>query len=301
MNVYLEKLAMLHIRHRYVDDSNRIHKMENPSGSIKYDGANYFLAYDQSGVPSFTSRRPSVSGEPIVRTAQVPQLAKVLPQLAGQVFNVELIHTGHSVNNIEDPARVSGLLNALPPRSLKEQAEDGPIRAVIFNKIDPSLKTYEEKLVHMKALEHAFGDKSLMFVPEQHHGLPAIQRLVLSTLAHQQEGVIVLDHTADEAKNPRVKIKHKLHFNLRVTKIHQELDKNGVPKPSAGALSVVDSDDKDVGKVGTGFDRKTREDIYENPHLWLGKLIKVKAMKPTASKLRSPVYVGDADGDIDKV
>lgn len=301
MNVYLEKIAMLHKRHRYVDNQARIAKMKNPVGSIKYDGANYFLAYNQEGVPTFTSRRPSVSGEVIDRTANVPHLAKVLPEHAGEVYNVELIHTGHSVNNVESPTRVSGLLNALPPRSTSEQAVDGPIRAVIFDKIDDSIHTFEEKVPHLRRLEKSFGDKSLMFMAQPHPGIMAINNLVKDTLSNKREGVIVLDYAAPEAKNPRVKIKHVNHYNLRVTKILQEFDKHNQPKPSAGAVMVADATDRDVGKVGTGFDRRTREEIWANPNAWLNKLIKVKAMPPTASKLRSPVYHGDADGDIDKV
>lgn len=300
-NKYLEKAADMHQRHRYVSNTDRISKMNEPAGSIKYDGASYFLSYDQSGVPRFTSRRLSVSGEIIDRTPHVPHLAKTLPQFAGQTFNVELIHTGHIHNAVESPTRVSGLLNSLAPKSIREQGEEGPIRAVIFDVIDPSIRKFKEKVVKAKELEKAFGNPKLMFVPDYHHGIPAINALVASTAAEKREGIIVQDHDLDEAKNPRVKIKHVNHYNLRITKIHQELDKNLNPKPSAGAVSVVDAEGKDMGNVGTGFDRDTREHIWNNQHEWLGKLIKVKAMKPTASKLRSPVYWGDADGEIDKV
>lgn len=300
-NKYLEKAAMLHTRHKYVSNTDRISKMNEPVGSIKYDGANYFLSYDKSGVPRFTSRRLSVSGDLIDRTSHVPHLAKTLPQFAGQTFNVELIHTGHIHNAVESPTRVSGLLNSLAPKSIREQNEEGPIRAVIFDVIDPSIRKFKEKVIKARELEKAFGNPKLMFVPDYHHGIPAINALVASTAAQKREGVIVQDHDLDEAKNPRVKIKHVNHYNLRITNIFQEYDKNGNPKPSAGAVAVADATGRDMGNVGTGFDRDTREHIWKNQHEWLGKLIKVKAMKPTASKLRSPVYWGDADGEIDKV
>lgn len=300
-NSYLEKVAMLHKRHRYVDDFSRVNKMEDPVGTIKYDGANFFLRYDHTGDPSFISRRVSVSGDIIDRTEKVPHLAKRIPELANKVFNVELIHTGHDHTEVESPTRVSGLLNALPPRSLEEQRQDGPIRAVIFDVIDPSLKRFKDKIPHIQNLQSHFGDSSLMFAPKYHHGHEAISKLINDTRDEKREGVIVLDHSKEEEKNPRVKIKHVNHYNLKISKILQEIDKHGNPKKSAGAVEVVDAAGQVVGNVGTGFDRKTREDIFENQHEWLGKLIKVKAMKPTASKLRSPVYWGDADGELDSI
>lgn len=269
--------------------------------SIKYDGANFFLKYSDTGVPTFISRKKSVKGEPIIKTDRVPHLAKVLPSQAGKVYNVELIHTGHDPKAKENHARVSGLLNALPPRSTSEQERDGPIRAVIFDVIHPKLETYAEKIRHMKTLQKDFGDSTLLFHPEFHVGDEAVKQLIYTTRKEGREGVIMVDPTRHEAGNPRVKLKHKNTYNLKVREILQEVDIHGNPKPSAGALLLEDRTGRDVGKVGTGFDHATRKDIWANQKDWLGKLIQVEAMPPTASKLRSAVYNGDADGGLDVV
>ena len=303
VNRYLEKASsMLFQRAKYQDDMDKIRNAEERVSSLKYDGANYFLAYDHAGVPTFTSRRLSVKGEEIEKADRVPHLAKVLPSQAGNVYNVELIHTGHNPRSPESHARVSGLLNALPERSTREQGIDGPIRAVVFDVIHPAVNTFHEKIQQMAELQKDFGNKDLLFHPTFEYGEDGMERLIAQSKAEGREGIITIDPTKDESKNSRIKLVHKKYYNLKVAKILQERDIHGNLKPSAGSLELEDASGKNVGKVGTGFDRATRIDIHENPNAWLNKIIQVKAMKPTASKkLRQPVYNGDADGDLDTV
>lgn len=302
MNSYLEKLASMFQRAKYHDDMSKIYNAEERVSSLKYDGANFFLKFDNEGVPTFTSRRISVKGDPIEKADRVPHLSKVLPSQAGKVYNVELIHTGHDPHNPESHSRVSGLLNSLPERSIREQGVDGPIRAVVFDVVHPKIATYREKIEHMKNLQEDFGDKDLLFHPHFEFGEDGMERLIAKSKKEGLEGIITVDLNEDESKNPRIKLVHKKYYNLKVRGTVQERDIHGNLKPSAGALELEDATGKGVGRVGTGFDRATRVDIHENPNAWINKIIQVKAMKPTASKkLRQPVYNGDADGDLDTV
>lgn len=301
VNDYLEKASSMYSRAKYHDNFKNVSEGAPRITSLKYDGANYFLCYDKSGVPTFVSRRPSVTGAVIEKADRIPHLAKTLPSQAGKVYNVELIHTGHDPHAPESHARVSGLLNSLPERSIREQAEDGPIRAVVFDMIEPKVGTFQDKVPHLQGLVSDFGDSNLMFHPEFAHGFEGMQGLIERSKKEGREGIVTLDPTAPEAKNPRVKLKHKNHYNLKVTAILQERDIHGNPKQSAGALMLSDATGREVGKVGTGFDRRTREDIFEHPNAWINKLIQVEAMKPTGTKLRQPVYNGDADGELDTV
>jgi hypothetical protein len=300
-NPYLEKSASMHSRAKYNDTFKKGSDDKPKLSSLKYDGASYFLCYDHYGIPTFVSRRPSVTGAVIEKADRVPHLAKTLPSQAGKVYNVELIHTGHDPYALESHARVSGLLNSLPERSIREQSQDGPIRAVVFDMIEPRVSTFNDKLPHIQGLISDFGDTNLMFHPEYAHGVEGMNALIEKSKKEGREGVITLDPTAPEAKNPRVKLKHKNHYNLKVKAILQEKDISGKPKPSAGALLLEDATGREVGKVGTGFDRRTREDIFKHPNAWLNKLIQVEAMTPTGTKLRQPVYNGDADGELDTV
>lgn len=300
-NKYLEKSATMYYRAKYDDSFKKVTEDTPRLTSLKYDGANYFLAYDHQGVPTLTSRRLSVSGEVIEKSDRVPHLAKPLPSQAGKVYNVELIHTGHDPHAPESHARVSGLLNALPPRSIREQSVDGPIRAVVFDMLEPKVETFNDKIPHLQGLVADFGDSNLMFHPEYAHGWGGMRALIAKSKQEGREGIITLNPVAPEAKNTRVKLKHKNHYNLKVKAILQEMDIHGKPKQSAGALLLEDATGREVGKVGTGFDRKTREDIFKHQNAWINKLIQVEAMKPTGTKLRQPVYNGDADGELDTV
>lgn len=271
-------------------------------GTYKYDGANFFLPVEEDGSLRFFSRRESVKGGFPERTAALPHItAKKTPEFAGATFNVELIHTGKVKEAPESHRQVSGILNSLPPRAIATQEMLGPVRVVLHNVINPDLPTYKEKLVYMKKFEEAFGNPDLLFVNKPHVGRAEIQKLVEATKSKGREGVIVTNIHAHESNNPRLKIKHKIHHNLRISNIIQEVDKDGNPKQSMGAVSVIDASGREVGKVGSGFSRNQREDAWKHPENWMNRLIQVESMGKAAYRLRMPIYNGDADGEWDTV
>ena len=277
-------------------------KIKDPVGNKKFDGANFWLSVEQDGAMRFHSRRPSVKGGFPERTDSLPHItAKKMPEYAGQVFNVELIHSGHSKNNVESPRAVSGVLLSLPPKAIATQQETGPVRVVLHNVIEPSIGNYKEKLLHMKGFERAFGNPDLLYVTTPAVGIPAIVKLIDSTKDRGEEGVIVTSLTEPETKNPRIKILHKLKYNLRVIGITQEFDKNGVAKESAGALICADSTGREVANVGTGFSREMRGDIWNNKDRWMHSLVRVETKGLAARRLKSPVFEGVGDGDCDQV
>lgn len=291
-------------RQVYREPSNRNHwaSLEDPIGSKKYDGAHFFMVMGKDGAPRFFSRRESVKGGFPERTSQLPQLTeKKLPEFNHQVYAVELIHTGHKKDSPESHPAVSGILNSLKDRAIETQKSTGPVRAVLLDVVHPKLETFEDKIAQLKKVEAAFGNSDLLFTPEYHEGHEAIRKLLASTKKYGEEGIIVTSKSKPEVSNPRFKIKHFNTYNLRVKDMVQEVDIQGRPKNSMGALILEDKSSKIVGKVGTGFTRKEREDFWKNPNKILKKLIQVKAMPPTARLLRAPVYNGFSDGNIDTI
>lgn len=280
-----------------------LENLKDPAGSKKWDGAHFFMQLGETGSPSYISRRESVKGGFPDRTEKLPHLVKSLPQFAGNIYSVELIHTGHNTGQdaIESHPAVSGILNSLAPKAIETQKLTGPVRAVLLDVKSPSFETYGQKIEHLKTVEQAFGDSHLLFVPEIKIGLDNINKLVEDTKVRGEEGVIVTSMTAPESENYRIKLKHINTYNLRVVDIQQEVDISGKPKTSMGALVLADSTGRIVGKVGTGFSREQRIEIWKNPKAWLGKLIQVKAMTPTANQIRSARYNGFADGNIDTI
>jgi hypothetical protein len=288
-------------KYKDVDGSNWL-TLKDPVATKKYDGANFWATLSEDGSLSFISRRESVHGGYPDRTSQLPQLTdKKYPSLAGHVYNVELIHTGFDKNTPEDHRLVSGILNSLKPRAIETQEKTGPVRAVIHNVVNPTFNTYAEKLVHIKGVEKLMGKPDLIFAAPHVTGHSNIHALIQHTKDTDQEGVIITSLTKPEAENTRFKIKHKKMFNLRVVKIIQEIDKDGNPKPSMGALEVVDASGRAMARVGTGFNRRERIDAFEHPENWLQKLIQVESMGLAKDSLRMPVYNGDADGELDLV
>lgn len=269
--------------------------------TYKYDGGNYHVPVAADGGLRFISRRESVRGGYPDKTDRLPHFLDIkIPQYAGNVYTVELIHTGHSKHNPESHSAVSGILNSLPERAADTQRQTGPVRAVIHEVVYPQLNTYAEKLAHMKEVENAINRPEVFFSVKPYYGAD-IFKLIRSTKVNKNEGVIATNLDTPESQNIRYKLKHKVHYNLRVVRIIQEIDINGVPKNSMGAVDVADSTGTVVGTVGTGFTRADRLDAFNHPANWMGKLIQVESMGIAASKLRSPVYNGDADGEIDTV
>lgn len=279
--------------------------ISNPVASKKYDGAHYFMQVGPTGSIRFISRRESVKGGFPDRTEKVPHLVtSPLPQYAGNVYNVELIHSGNSKSNKESHAAVSGILNSLAPKAIETQALTGPVRAVLLDVVHPALSTFQDKASHLKEVEKALNKPDLIFAPVFVTGSSKIEEEIKRTKASGEEGVVITSLTTPESSNFRVKIKHKNTYNLKVVGITQEVDKNGIPKQSAGALVVADSTNRVVGSVGTGFTKELRKEIFDNQPKWMDAIIQVVAMDSTKAvdgKLRMPVYNGLGDGEIDKV
>jgi len=277
--------------------------VENPVASVKKDGAHFVLSFDSEGNPSYVSRRESVTGTYPDRTIKLPHLVKKIPQLANNVYSLELIHTGHNTGEdaFESHPALSGILNSLPPKALSTQKLTGPIRGVLIDVKTPALNTYAEKIEHLRMVEQAFGDSNLLFTPTFVQNKDAINKLLEETKLQGREGVVVTSLTKPESENYRIKIKHLQTYNLKIADVLQEFDKNGNPKDSMGALALEDGSGRNVGKVGTGFTYEDRQDFWKNKKTKIGKLVQIICMTPTASQIRSARYNGYADGSIDTI
>jgi hypothetical protein len=294
-------------RHSYKDSSESDWtQLKDPAATLKRDGAHYYMAFNDKGVPSFISRRESVKGGFPDKTNRVPHLADVkLPQYSGHVYSVELVHTGKTKSEDGNHARVSGILNSLPAKAIESQKEHGPVRGVLLDVINPPLTTYQDKINHLTQLEKEFNKPDLIFNPKIYKGIPAVVKLIDSTKKEGKEGIIVTSLTKPENANFRIKVKHVDTYNLRISGMEEEHDIYGKPKGSMGALLLEDSTGKPVGKTGTGFTRDMRKDFWNNKDKAKGGLVQVKTFGQggvdKSGKLKVLVYNGAADGACDKV
>lgn len=292
-----------HVRARYKDGPGW-ESLKDPVGTVKRDGGAFFMTIDSEGKPRFVSRRPSVKGGYPDRTEKLPHLASIrLPDFAGHTYHTELVHTGRDAGEfpVDSHAAVSGILNSLKEKAIRTQEQTGPVRAVLVDVLHPKYPTYAEKLEHLKRLTQAAGKPDVLHTPTIKIGRAEILDLIEKTKGKKQEGVIVTSLSTPEDSNVRYKIKHVDTYNLEVVDVIQEEDILGNPKESMGALLLKDASGRIVGKVGTGFSREDRIQMWKNKALMPETRIQVKAMPPTASKLRAPVYNGYADGELDTV
>ena len=291
----------MYTRAKYQDSSTWDH-IPNPVATPKYDGASYFIRIDPMGTPQFISRRESVKGGFPDKSDRLPHLSSIpVPQLAGEVYHVELHHSGPTKGTKVHHAVVSGILNSLPAKAIETQRLLGPIRVALLDVISPKFDTYGEKLLHLKAVEKAFNKPDVIFTPDAKITREDIQNEIDRTKAAGEEGVVITSLTLPESKNVRLKIKHFKTYNLKVVGIQQERDIKGNLKDSAGALVLADGTGKIACNVGTGFTKEQRKEIWMNQKNWMNRIVQIKAMDSTANKLRFPVFNGDADGDIDTV
>jgi hypothetical protein len=298
-------LSTIPERHKYkeIKDYSSILKIPDVVSSRKYDGAAFWIYIDKSGRPHFISRRPSVTGKPIERTAQLPHVSNVtLPEFADHVLYSELIHTGHEgIEGKEKHNTLSGILNSGLEKSLARQDAEGPVRVVLTDMKHPGKGTYAEKRETLERIAKAWGKPDLVRTAQWQEGAAEARKLIDSSEKAGHEGIILTSDSLPEHTNPRYKVKHFGTYNLRVSGMQQERDVHGNPKESMGGLHVTDARGREVATVGTGFTKEERAQAWRNPEQWVGKLIQVKAMPSTARRLRAPVYNGEADGEIDAV
>lgn len=290
-------------RHKYKELSKvNLDEIPDPVSSIKYDGANYFIHIRDHGDPSFISRRLSVTGQELDRTAKLPHLSDIKqPRYAGAVFNAELIHTGHDKNVPESHPASSGILNSLAPRAIETQRVTGPIRAVLFDVVKPQFDSYQEKINYMEQFAKDVNKPDVLYLPEFKIGVEEAKKLIQETQHSSREGVIITSLTKPEPTNTRIKLKHINTWNLRISRLVQEIDKNGKLKPSMGAAIVIDKTGREVAAVGGGWTRAQRIEAHEHPERYINRDIQVRGMTPTAHRIRAPQYNGDADGELDEV
>lgn len=290
-------------RAKYKEDLT-LDDIKDAVGSKKYDGGMFFAIVKKNGALRFVSRRQSVKGHYPDRTSQLPQFHDIrLPEHAGAVIGLELIHTGHKKEAPESHPMVSGILNSLPPRAISTQHLEGPVRAVLHDVIKPKLATYKEKINFLKDVETKAGKPDVFFTPEFTFGHDAIRKLIDKTRDEGHEGVIVTSLSEPEAQNPRLKVKHRQTWNLKVSGIREAIDKYGKPKKMMGALELKDATGRHVGDVGTGFSHPLRIEIWNNKRKWMDKPIQVTGVTPVREKMKAKmmVYNGLADGEIDTI
>lgn len=180
---------------------------------------------------------------------------------------------------------VSGMLNAGVWRSRELQSQHGVLRPAIFDVVqykgkDMTQAGYDEKLKALNEIRKAMPQFEVPDVAitekEKKALLDAIEKK-LHPATH--EGVVLWHRTMPEKPT---KAKFTVDHDVYIKEVFQEVDVTGRPKPQAGGfLYSLRPDGPVVGRVGTGFSQKLKQDMWNRKNAYVGATAVIRAEKQT--------------------
>lgn len=253
--------------------------------AAKIDGAHNLFVFPKTGKQvRVLSYRPSERQTGIIEhTHKVPDVLgfKTPKSLRDSIFRGELYAVDKTTGEALKAKDVGGILNSNVWKSRKKQEELGALRAVVFDVVrykgkDVEHLPYEEKL---RILQAANQDTPEVFELPRLASTPGEKRKLLSDIKsglvpETKEGVILW---GKHQNTPPIKVKFRPEHDVYVRGFTEGTGKN--KGRGIGAIRYSHSPSGPVvGTVGTGFSQAQRQHMYENPELYKGMVIKVKAL-----------------------
>ena len=254
--------------------------------SAKLDGGhNLFILESGKRPRAISYREPKKGGTGIIEhTHKLQSLYRTeTPKEFGDtVLRGEVFARGLDEKKPVPAETVAGMLNANVWKSRELQKKHGKLRAAIFDVVrykgkDMTGVPYSEKL---KVLKEVAVKMPELEVPDtafsQREKEELLKSIESKTHPSTHEGVVLWP--LEEAKRP-IKAKFSKDYDVFIRGVEQAVSKLGAPKPEMGALSYALSPrGKVVGRIGTGFTRAQRRDIWQRPEVYTsGAVAKVKA------------------------
>lgn len=253
----------------------------------KLDGAAFIGVVNPGGI-SLTSAQKSVAGELIPREHNVPHIRDTrVPELKGTVLKGELWHPlGFNT--------LSGILNSHPSNAVQTQYDMGKAFFAPYDIVkmpdgrDGKDVPFHEKIRVLQDIVKKLKNKYITLPGFAIKNKDEFEKKLLGNTEY--EG-IVYRHATD-TKAPTYKVKNWHDYDLRVKRV---IGGAGRLSDSVGALQLEDAAGRIVGNVGSGLSDMLRKKFSNDPQAIIGKIVKVKSMKPLIDKLRAPVFMGLSD------
>jgi len=181
--------------------------------------------------------------------------------------------------------QIAGLLNSGTLKSRRKQQEMGVeprlsvIDVVRHNGKDVSDAPYDEKLkIMQKAVDKVDGLElpPMAFTPEEKAKL--IKDVGSKKLPHTTEGVVAHHRTKSGVPFQKGVFRPDHDVYVRDVFVEKEGKTEGGRGMAGGFLYSMTPDGPVVGKVGTGFDHKTKKDMLRNPEDYVGRVATVRSM-----------------------
>jgi hypothetical protein len=269
--------------------------------TAKIDGSAAWYEILGDKIEALSYRTSKQTGRPIVHTERAelyghqPGLGKHRDTvLRGEMFGMR---AGKAV----PAAELGGLLNATVERSLelKRQKQIKMYHAVFdilqYRGKDVSGLPYEQRLklidLVLKDLPKSFTRPPTARTPEEMRKLwRDIQR---KRNPYSEEGIIA------SPLRGGVPTKVKLYPESDVVIENVFAGEGGLKGEAAGGFeySLPSKPGVIVGRVGTGFGRDDRVDMWRNPDSWIGRTVRIKAQEQFPSgAYRAPVFIARHEG-----
>ena len=265
----------------------------------KIDGAHVTTLLRKNQPVRVFSYRPSQrSPLPIQHTDRVEGLRykRAPSSLDDTVLRGELV--AMSPNGKALPAHeLSGILNSNVWKSRRKQLGRGILQNYIFDvvryrgvPVDNSSYEEKRKILRkvMQAMPGAFRLPTEATTPEGKRKL--FQAIKDKKLPETKEGVVLWDPNSSK---PATKVKFKPEYDVRVSGIFTKGPSKARNEAGGILFDRVQGKKVKVSRVGTGFSRALKKDMFKNPKKYLGLIAKVQAMEQHESgALRSPSFKG---------
>jgi ATP-dependent DNA ligase len=272
--------------------------MENSDQTMmaKIDGAHVSIHLDKGKDIRAYSYRPTERPSGVIehtRRFQAVENVKPPARLSGTILRGELYAKGKNGRAI-DAKDVGAILNSNVLKSRDKQLDKGKLRAAIFDVVkfkgkDVEDEPYDEKLEILREIAAATPGLEIPRIATT----PAAKRKLMSDIKSgkeksTREGVVLWD--LKDGNKPPIKAKLKEEHDVVIQRVFG--GKKAFKKGEAGGFEFSWTPTGPVvGRVGTGFSRSFRKDMWENPEKYLGLLAKVEAQgKFESGALRAPAF-----------
>lgn len=265
--------------------------------SAKIDGAHALIEMTKGEVPRLFSHRVSKkTGDQIPYNPKLAHVTRPSPMTGlfrGEVYAIG--RDGHAVH----PDVVTQVLNSGAEKSHELQKRLGirTVTALIdvdrVGERDMTAAPYGEKLKIMRQVVAANPDFHLPDLAHTASEKQELRRRIVGGSHPQTKEGMVVHQLEGPAKFSKAKLSDDHDVYIRSV-FMEEPTKEGRPAGMAGGFHYSwEPDGPIAGKVGTGFDHATKRDMAENPHNYVGKVAKVRALSVSKNRaLMKPSYGG---------
>jgi hypothetical protein len=267
----------------------------------KIDGASLnYVIHDGKPIRAFSYRRSRRGPALIQHTQRIPTLQgeKAPKGYKRTILRGEVWATNPKTKKAIEARELGALLNSHVLRSRRLQESKGKLKNIIFDIVMHKGKNVEGLPTEEKRrlIDEVIKDSRFKGIFEKPSSAttPSAKMKLFEKIRKKQhkqtkEGVII--HSPEGVMT---KVKFKPEWDVEISGIFTKPKSKA--KGQAGGFTYRKLDGKRISRlsrVGTGFSRKLREAMYENPEDFVGVVAKVTGMEQYPSgAIRTPSFVG---------